>query len=124
MHAEIRLTFGAARQEQGAKGEPVRRRLRRGREAYRPSDGDVGLDCSQCTYAGCQGPPAKAEQAGASSVTVGESISVTTSLPALGESCPFLRSINLPAFANANLTDDEPVAARRGIYPQRGGRGA
>lgn len=99
--------------------ESTRDRSRRHRRSARRSAGDVSPDCSQCTYAGCQGPPANGQDAGASTINLKESAPATGSMLASGENCPFLRSFSLPAFASVNIASAESFRQQESSFDSR-----
>lgn len=85
----------------------------RHRKSYEPPSSDIEPDCSKCTYAGCQGPPATPDLVVASGVDRIQSVPANGSMPLPIETCPFIRPVTIPIFASVRTAPGESISVHQ-----------
>ena len=113
IRTETKSNLGNAPAVRRVTPQSTQRQSRPSRESYEPPGSDIGPDCSQCTYAGCQGPPATPDLVVASSVNRNQSVPANGSMLPSTETCPFLRSLTIPIFAGVHTDPGKSISIRQ-----------
>ena len=83
------------------------------RASHEPPGSNIEPDCSRCTYAGCQGPPATTGQPLASGVDRIQSVPANGSMPLPIETCPFIRPVTIPIFAGVQTAPGKSISVHQ-----------